>query len=120
MAATLTGGALAAGGANAINMVVDCDIDRIPDLRAGPRAGGFRRVVAGRQPALGRARLSATLFYVFVYTLRLQRCSSQTIVIGEAAGAVPVQVGRAAVTDTLARAPVVLFAIILIWTPPHF
>ena len=64
--------------------------------------------------------VSATLFYVFVYTLWLKRRSTQNIVIGGAAGAVPVLVGWAAVTDSLAWAPVVLFAIIFIWTPPHF
>ena len=64
--------------------------------------------------------ISATLFYVFVYTLWLKRRSTQNIVIGGAAGAVPVLVGWAAVTDSLAWAPVVLFAIIFIWTPPHF
>ena len=64
--------------------------------------------------------VSATLFYVFVYTLWLKRRSSQNIVIGGAAGAVPVLVGWAAVTDSLSWAPLVLFAIIFIWTPPHF
>ena len=64
--------------------------------------------------------VSATLFYVFVYTLWLKRRSSQNIVIGGAAGAVPVLVGWAAVTDSLSWAPVVLFAVIFIWTPPHF
>ena len=64
--------------------------------------------------------VSATLFYVFVYTLWLKRRSSQNIVVGGAAGAVPVLVGWAAVTGSLSWAPVVLFAIIFIWTPPHF
>jgi protoheme IX farnesyltransferase len=64
--------------------------------------------------------VSATLFYVFVYTLWLKRTSSQNIVIGGAAGAVPVLVGWAAVTDSLGWAPIVLFAVIFIWTPPHF
>jgi protoheme IX farnesyltransferase len=64
--------------------------------------------------------ISATLFYVFVYTLWLKRTSTQNIVIGGAAGAVPVLVGWAAVTDSLAWTPVVLFAIIFVWTPPHF
>jgi len=64
--------------------------------------------------------VSATLFYVFVYTLWLKRRSSQNIVVGGAAGAVPVLVGWAAVTNSLSWAPVVLFAIIFIWTPPHF
>jgi protoheme IX farnesyltransferase len=62
----------------------------------------------------------ATLFYVFVYTLWLKRTSTHNIVIGGAAGAVPVLVGWAAVTNSLAWAPVVLFAIIFYWTPPHF
>ena len=64
--------------------------------------------------------VSATLFYVFVYTLWLKRTSAQNIVIGGAAGAVPVLVGWAAVTDSLGWAPVVLFAVIFVWTPPHF
>jgi protoheme IX farnesyltransferase len=64
--------------------------------------------------------ISATLFYVFVYTLWLKRRSTQNIVIGGAAGAVPVLVGWAAVTDRLAWTPVIMFAIIFIWTPPHF
>jgi protoheme IX farnesyltransferase len=64
--------------------------------------------------------VSATLFYVFVYTLWLKRRSSQNLVIGGAAGAVPVLVGWTAVTDHLAWTPVVMFAIIFVWTPPHF
>jgi len=64
--------------------------------------------------------LSAMLFYVFVYTMWLKRTSSQNIVIGGAAGAVPTLVGWAAVTGHLALAPVVLFAVIFLWTPPHF
>jgi len=64
--------------------------------------------------------VSATLFYVFVYTLWLKRTSKQNIVIGGAAGAMPVLVGWAAVTDSLAWAPIVLFAVIFFWTPPHF
>jgi protoheme IX farnesyltransferase len=64
--------------------------------------------------------VSATFFYVFIYTLWLKRRSSQNIVIGGAAGAVPVLVGWAAVTDHLGWTPVVLFAIIFVWTPPHF
>ena len=63
---------------------------------------------------------SAALFYVFVYTLWLKRTSRQNIVIGGAAGAVPVLVGWAAVRDSLDWAPVVLFAAIFFWTPPHF
>jgi hypothetical protein len=63
--------------------------------------------------------VSATLFYVFVYTLWLKRSTSKNIVIGRAAGAVPVLVGWAAVTGSLGWAPVVLFGIIVAWTPPH-
>src|SRR5205807_4371967 len=64
--------------------------------------------------------VSATLFYVFVYTLWLKRTSSHNIVIGGAAGAVPVLVGWSAVTNRLDWAPIVLFAVIFYWTPPHF
>jgi protoheme IX farnesyltransferase len=139
MAATLTGGALAAGGANAINMVVDRDIDRLMNrtknrplvIGAMTPAAALVFAVALEVAAFVELWLavnllsavlavSATLFYVFVYTLWLKRRSTQNIVIGGAAGAVPVLVGWAAVTDSLAWAPVVLFAIIFIWTPPHF
>ena len=64
--------------------------------------------------------LSATLFYVFVYTLWLKRTSTQNIVIGGAAGAVPVLVGWAAVRDEVGWSPIVLFAVMFLWTPPHF
>jgi protoheme IX farnesyltransferase len=64
--------------------------------------------------------VSATLFYVFVYTLWLKRTSTSNIVIGGAAGAVPVLVGWSAVTGGLGLAPFVLFALIFVWTPPHF
>ena len=139
MGATLAGGALAAGGANAINMVVDRDIDRLMKrTKNRPLVTGAMTPTAALVFALTlevaafvelwRAvnllsavlAVSATLFYVFVYTLWLKRRSSQNIVIGGAAGAVPVLVGWAAVTNSLAWAPVVLFAIIFIWTPPHF
>ncbi len=64
--------------------------------------------------------LSATLFYVFIYTLWLKRTSTQNIVIGGAAGAVPVLVGWAAVQNNVAWAPVMLFVVMFLWTPPHF
>ncbi|HAM02476.1 MAG TPA: protoheme IX farnesyltransferase [Acidimicrobiaceae bacterium] len=137
--ATLVGGALAAGGANAINMVVDRDIDRVMHrtrhrpLVTGELTPGRALVFALVLEAVAFVELalavnllsavlavSATLFYVFVYTLWLKRTSSQNIVIGGAAGAVPVLVGWAAVTDGLGWAPLVLFAVIFIWTPPHF
>jgi protoheme IX farnesyltransferase len=64
--------------------------------------------------------VAACLFYVFVYTLWLKRTSSHNIVIGGAAGAVPVLIGWSSVTGTLAWPPVILFAVIFYWTPPHF
>ena len=64
--------------------------------------------------------LSATLFYVFVYTLWLKRTSTQNIVIGGAAGAVPVLVGWSAVQNNVTWTPVVLFVVMFLWTPPHF
>lgn len=137
--ATVAGGALAAGGANAINMVVDRDIDRLMNrTKNRPLVTGavsvrgalvfalalevvaFVELGAAVNLLSAALAISATLFYVFVYTLWLKRRSSQNIVIGGAAGAVPVLVGWAAVTDSLSWAPVVLFAIIFIWTPPHF
>src|SRR5665213_1993295 len=139
MVATLLGGALAAGGANAINMYVDRDIDKLMHRTAKrPLVTGavtprnalvfaiVLEVVAfvelwGCVNLLSAVlAVSATLFYVFVYTLWLKRTSSQNIVIGGAAGAVPVLGGWAAVTNSLAWTPVVLFAIIFVWTPPHF
>jgi len=139
MAATLVGGALAAGGANAINMYVDRDIDRLMKrTKNRPLVTGAVTPAAALVFALALEvaafvelwlavnllsavlAISATLFYVFVYTLWLKRRSSQNIVIGGAAGAVPVLVGWAAVTNSLAWPPVVMFAIIFIWTPPHF
>jgi protoheme IX farnesyltransferase len=64
--------------------------------------------------------VAACLFYVFIYTLWLKRTSTQNIVIGGAAGAVPVLIGWSSVTGGLSWAPVVLFAVIFVWTPPHF
>jgi protoheme IX farnesyltransferase len=137
--ATLVGGSLAAGGANALNMVGDRDIDRLMHrtrnrpLVTGvltPRAaltfGVVLEAVAFTElwllvNALSAVlAVSATLFYVFVYTLWLKRTSSQNIVIGGAAGAVPTLVGWAAVRGSLGLAPLVLFAVIFVWTPPHF
>ncbi len=138
MAWTMVGGSLAAGGANALNMVVDRDIDALMQrTRNRPLVTGVLTpraalvfaiglevaafVVLARQVNLLSAALacSATLFYVFIYTLWLKRSTSKNIVIGGAAGAVPVLVGWAAVTGSLGWAPVVLFGIIVFWTPPH-
>jgi protoheme IX farnesyltransferase len=139
MAATLVGGALAAGGANAINMVVDRDIDQVMRRTQGrplvtgvvtPRAAlvfavvlevvAFAELWAAVNLLSAALAVAATAFYVFVYTLWLKRTSSQNIVIGGAAGAVPVLVGWSAVTGHLGWPPVLLFALIFIWTPPHF
>ncbi|MGH9070964.1 MAG: heme o synthase [Acidimicrobiales bacterium] len=136
---TLVGGAMAAGGANAINMYLDRDIDAVMHrTRRRPLVTGAVTPRAALTFALTLEALafvelwlavnllsavlavSATAFYVFVYTLWLKRTSSQNIVIGGAAGAVPVLVGWSAVTGHLGLAPIVLFAIIFVWTPPHF
>lgn len=137
--ATLIGGTLAAGGANAFNMVIDRDIDAIMERTKGrplvtgamsPRAAfvfacaievvSFVVLAVWVNMLSAVLALSATAFYVFIYTLWLKRRSKQNIVIGGAAGAVPVLIGWSAVTNSLAWTPVVLFAVIFIWTPPHF
>jgi len=136
---TLVGGSLAAGGANAINMWIDRDIDALMErtknrpLVTGliaPRSAlvfaitlevaAFAVLWAGTNLLAACLALSATLFYVFVYSLWLKRTSRQNIVIGGAAGAVPVLVGWAAVTGSLAWTPWLLFLVIFLWTPPHF
>ena len=139
VALTLTGGALAAGGAGALNCWIDRDLDRamlrtrrrpIPDGRIEPAHallfGIGLGVAAFALLAFGVNVLAATLaaagllFYVLVYTLWLKRSTSQNIVIGGAAGAVPPLVGWAAVTHGLDLTALSLFAIIFFWTPPHF
>jgi heme o synthase len=139
MIMTVVGGTLAAGGANAINMVVDRDIDSIMHrTRNRPLVTGALTARSAFVFAVGievaafvllwtqvnllsaLLALSACLFYVFVYTLWLKRSSRQNIVIGGAAGAIPVLIGWAAETNELAAAPWLLFALIFFWTPPHF
>ena len=139
MVATVLGGTLAAGGANAVNMVVDRDIDSLMErtrerpLVTGvmtPRAAlvfavtlevaAFAWLLATVNLLSAVLAVSATFFYVFVYTLWLKRTSTHNIVIGGAAGAVPVLVGWSAVTNSLAWAPAVLFLVMFFWTPPHF
>jgi len=137
--ATLIGGTLSAGGANAINCWYDRDIDGVM------RRTQSRPLVTGAiEPARGLTfgialglgafaflwitttftaaalALTALLFYVFVYTVWLKRRTPQNIVIGGAAGAFPPMVGWAAVTGDISLAPLVMFAIIFFWTPPHF
>jgi protoheme IX farnesyltransferase len=139
MAAVVLGGTLAAGGANTINMYVDRDIDdvmRRTRHRPLPRHavppvhalifGIVLNVVAFIWLTLAVnllsavLALSATAFYVFVYTLWLKRTTPQNIVIGGAAGCVPVLVAWAAVTGEVGLPALVLFAIVFYWTPPHF
>ncbi|MCL1594410.1 MAG: heme o synthase [Actinomycetia bacterium] len=135
----LVGGALSAGGANVINQVYDRDIDRImartrnrplPTNRTtatsatvfGVTLGilGFVVLWAGTTLLAGVLSVVAFTFYVFVYTMLLKRSSTQNIVIGGAAGAVPALIGWAAVTGDLAMAAWVMFSVIFFWTPPHF
>lgn len=139
MCATLLGGAMAAGSANCINCYIDRDIDQImgrtqrrslPSGRVQPTQALIFGIVLGIGSFLVLATFvnmlsavlafSAILFYIFVYTLGLKRTSAQNIVIGGAAGAVPVLVGWAAVTNSLSLPAIWLFAIIFYWTPPHF
>jgi len=139
LAFPLLGGGLAAGSANAINCYFDRDIDAvmartrgrpIPARRLAPRralafgiaigGGGFAIVFALVNPLAAFLSLAALLFYVAVYTVGLKRLTPQNIVIGGAAGAMPPLVGWAAATGHLSPAALVLFAIIFLWTPPHF
>jgi heme o synthase len=136
---TLIGGTLAAGGANAINCYVDRDIDEVMG-RTRKRPLPMHKVSASNALLfgilLGVAAFSllavsvntlsavlatcALLFYVFVYTLGMKRSTPQNIVIGGAAGAVPVLVGWSAVTGTVDLAALAMFGIVFYWTPPHF
>jgi protoheme IX farnesyltransferase len=137
--ATLVGGALAAGSANAINCYLDRDIDEVM-RRTRRRPLPAHEIEPERALAFGYTlgaisffflsitvnvlaaslALSAIAFYVFVYTMWLKRSTTQNIVIGGAAGAVPVLVGWAAVTGTVGLPAWVMFAIVFVWTPPHF
>jgi protoheme IX farnesyltransferase len=139
MALVWVGGALAAGGANAINHHLDRDIDQImARTRNRPVAGqrisptkallfgvllnvvAFTIFITWVNLLSALLTLGATLFYVFVYTRWLKRTTPQNIVIGGAAGSIPPLVGWAAVTGGLDLPAAYLFAIIFFWTPPHF
>ena len=136
---TFIGGALAAGGANALNNVVDRDIDALMTRTA------HRPLVTGKVSIRGAIALgvslsllsviwlqssvntlsavlaaSAIVFYVCIYTLLLKRRTSSNIVWGGAAGCFPVLIGWAAVTNKIELAPIVLFLIVFWWTPPHY
>ncbi len=136
---TLIGGALSAGGANAINCYLDRDIDRVMP-RTKRRPLPMHQVEPGSALAFGIAlgaiafaylwatvnllaaslATAALLFYVFVYTIGMKRSTPQNIVIGGAAGAFPALVGWSAVTGTVELPALALFGIIFYWTPPHF
>lgn len=137
--ATLIGGTLAAGSANALNCYFDRDIDVVMHrtkrrpLVTGeitPRAAMIFGLVLGAISVLwlgffvnwvsSLLGFIAMFFYVVVYTLILKRRTSQNIVWGGAAGCMPVLIGWAAVTGSLSWAPLVLFGIIFFWTPPHY
>lgn len=137
---TMMGLALACGGASALNHVLDRDIDRLMGERTRARpvaadrippahalefglalsALSFILLAAGVNVLTAALALAGNLFYVVVYTHWLKRSTSQNIVIGGAAGAVPPLVGWAAVTGTLTLPALWLFLIVFLWTPPHF
>ncbi|HQY93505.1 heme o synthase [Caldilinea sp.] len=136
---TMIGGFLAAGGANALNQYVDRDIDHVmvrtrrrplPGGRMSPTQvlifgiilGALSFVVLWWQVNLLSAlvALFGLLFYAVVYTLLLKRSSTQNIVIGGLAGAVPPLVGWTAVANEISLLPVIMVLIVFYWTPPHF
>ncbi len=137
--ATLLGGSLSAGGANALNNYIDRDIDEVMKRTRGrplarhevpPRnalrfgvvlgVAGFAWLWITANLLAAALSTAALLFYVFVYTMALKRTSPQNIVIGGAAGAAPVLVGWAAVTGSVGLPAWVLFLVVFYWTPPHF
>jgi protoheme IX farnesyltransferase len=139
LAATLVGGTLAAGSANTINCVVDRDIDAVMSrtkrrpmarheispgaaLRFGIVLGAAATLLLGFTVNWLSAALAdgAIAFYVFVYTLGLKRRTPSNIVIGGAAGCFPVLIGWSAVRGAVGWPAAVLFAVVFLWTPPHF
>jgi heme o synthase len=137
--ATLVGGTMAAGSANALNCVVDADIDAVMKrtkarplathevpvrgalvfgLALGAGAFGFLWLTTNLLSAV--LAVVTILFYVFVYTMGLKRRTSQNIVWGGAAGCMPVVIGWSAVTGTVGWQALVMFGVIFFWTPPHF
>lgn len=135
----LMGGALASGGANALNHYMERESDlKMTRTRHRPVAShridpwhalafgillnilGFAVLVAWVNLLSAALTVGATIFYILVYTVWLKRSTTQNIVIGGAAGAVPPLVGWAAVTGSLDLPAFYLFAIVFFWTPPHF
>jgi protoheme IX farnesyltransferase len=139
-ALTMVGLALACGGASALNHYLDRDIDKLMGSRTETRPVASGRVPAPRALEFGLAlsafsfvlldslvnlptallALGGNLFYVIVYTRLLKRSTAQNIVIGGAAGAVPPLVGFAGASGHLGWAALAMFAIVFVWTPPHF
>ncbi|MFJ1754393.1 heme o synthase [Kitasatospora sp. NPDC088134] len=136
--AVVVGGYLSAGGANALNMYIDRDIDAVMSRTerrpivtgmVSPREALVFGVTLAVVSTLwlgvlvnwlsSALALGALLFYVFVYTLGLKRRTSQNVVWGGIAGCMPVLVGWSSVTDSLSWAAVVLFLVVFFWTPPH-
>jgi protoheme IX farnesyltransferase len=139
IAATLVGGTLAAGSANAFNMVLESDLDKLMErTSARPLVTGaiskrhaaiFATVIGAlsltifwifTEPLATLLTAIAIAFYVIVYTMALKRHTSQNIVWGGAAGCMPVFIGWAAVTNSLSWAAVAFFLVVFFWTPPHF
>ncbi len=137
--ATTFGGYLSAGGANALNMYIDRDIDALMDRTSQrPLVTGMvsprECLVFGISLAVistlwfgllvnwlsAGLALGALLFYVVVYTMLLKRRTSQNIIWGGIAGCLPVLIGWSSVTNSLSWAAVILFAVIFFWTPPHY
>jgi len=137
--ATVVGGALSAGSANAYNMFIDRDIDEhmgrtsARPLVTGEISGAAALVFAGAlgvgsvmwlwaftTPLASLLSLAAILFYVFVYTLWLKRRSEQNIIWGGIAGCFPVLIGWSAVTGSLSLEAWILFLVVFLWTPPHY
>ena len=137
--ATVVGGALSAGSANAYNMFIDRDIDEhmgrtsARPLVTGEISGAAALVFASAlgvgsvmwlwaftTPLAALLSLAAILFYVFVYTLWLKRRSEQNIIWGGIAGCFPVLIGWSAVTGSLSLEAWILFLVVFLWTPPHY
>ena len=139
MLATVFGGSVVAGGANALNMYFDRDIDQImvrtrvrpvPSGQVDPEKAAIFGIVLGGagfafmqvfvNPLAAFLTIGALAFYVVVYTLILKRSTPLNIVIGGAAGAMPPVIGWAAVTNSVSVEALLMFAIVTLWTPPHF
>jgi protoheme IX farnesyltransferase len=140
LAALVVGGALACGGASALNHVLDRDIDRLMGPRTASRPVAAGRIAPAHAVAFGvglsalsflvlaafanllaaALAISGGAFYVLVYTIWLKRTTPQNIVIGGAAGAIPPLAGWAAANGRLGAGAGFLFLIVLLWTPPHF